>query len=206
MKKRLQRLAYCWLGAGAVVGASVKGGAQAAHAYNNLDNWPCKRAYTPNQGLQLTIYFKEAATTPSVHQAYQASVSDWNTSDTPTNYVAVSSNWDTYMYEYSDAADPAYGYTAAKDPNTFCNGGLHGFNVALNTYTVYRDWSNDQNFVRSVTGHEEGHVVGLGHSTVTPALLNQGRDRHSVYSPKNDDVCGVNAMYPSSYWPRSTQC
>jgi hypothetical protein len=51
------------------------------------------------------------------------------------------------------------------------------------------------NFIVSVAGHEQGHGFGLGESSVNPALMNQNRDRETIYKPQQDDINGINAIY-----------
>jgi len=49
-------------------------------------------------------------------------------------------------------------------------------------------------FKQSTACHEEGHSLGLGHSTAT-CIMNTSRDRETIYEPKSDDITGVNSIY-----------
>lgn len=63
--------------------------------------------------------------------------------------------------------------------------------IYLNWY--YLSSANDTQR-RSTTGHEIGHALGLDH-TANPALMNNVRDRNVIYTPKDEDINGVNAIY-----------
>lgn len=73
--------------------------------------------------------------------------------------------------------------------------------TTITTLNIDRLGSVSSTFRRSVANHELGHHIGIRHSTVSPAVMNSGRDRETVYLPQVDDVCGVNHRYPSTGWP-----
>jgi len=49
-------------------------------------------------------------------------------------------------------------------------------------------------FKQSTACHEEGHSLGLGHSTAV-AIMNISRNREQIYEPQSDDISGVNSIY-----------
>jgi len=63
---------------------------------------------------------------------------------------------------------------------------------------IYLNWwylsaANDTQR-RSTTGHELGHALGLDR-TANAAIMNNVRDRNVIYTPKDEDIKGVNAIY-----------
>lgn len=65
--------------------------------------------------------------------------------------------------------------------------------MEVNQYSVTgKSW----NFQVSVAGHELGHGLGLAdENTVSPALMNQNRNRDTIVNPQADDLNGTNALY-----------
>ncbi len=51
------------------------------------------------------------------------------------------------------------------------------------------------NVVKSVTAHEFGHALKLGHESATNLLMSQGRNRNSVTGPKTVEVNESNGYY-----------
>lgn len=47
---------------------------------------------------------------------------------------------------------------------------------------------------RSTAAHELGHLMGLNHSSKT-SVMNSNRDRRVIFSPKADDISGINFRY-----------
>jgi Matrixin len=75
---------------------------------------------------------------------------------------------------------------------TFTNSATGKAEVYLNWYYLASDTDTRR---RSTSGHELGHALGLDHSTGA-VLMNDARNRDQVFSPKTDDINGVNSIYP----------
>jgi Matrixin len=60
-------------------------------------------------------------------------------------------------------------------------------------------FGNTDTQLRSTTGHEIGHALGLDHPPKTTSQILmytlQYRDRNVLYTPQTDDVNGVNSIY-----------
>jgi hypothetical protein len=121
---------------------------------------------------------------------FNLSQSDWNNTGGPIGWFessASANKFDSYW-----ASDGLYGMYS-----TSCSGGLAFSTTALANSAYGSSYNWNANFMRSVTGHESGHGLGLGHSTVTPAIMNTSRDRYTIYTPQTDDVNGLWQRYPS---------
>jgi hypothetical protein len=72
--------------------------------------------------------------------------------------------------------------------------------MAMNTTFAWSDDGSTSLDIETVFLHEGGHVVGLGHSDVTTAVMYfqyHGLQR----SPAPDDIDGITALYPSGLEP-----
>lgn len=163
-------------------------GANVAEAYNNYDN-PCRWWNT----TPMNIYFDWGPNLQNPSYTWRLrfsdSVGDWNSIGTKP-VVSWSSGSSNVLDSYTEA-DNNYGKTAI----TCVFGFMNRFVAYANSnYGPSYNWDN--NFMRSVTGHELGHGLGLGHSTVSPAIMNTSRDRYTIYVPQTDDRDGLNSLYP----------
>lgn len=138
------------------------------------------------------------------HKVFMQSVADWNATPAAVrlhpprpgqhvDIVASSTNdrnvsWDGLTY-----------YT--------CNGGMFAQSVATNIeinhyYTrIYPPLE-----IRSVTGHEFGHALGLGHHQ-GPYLMDYTTERFinwGIYKPQPDDIRGLLALYGREQVPHAT--
>ena len=67
--------------------------------------------------------------------------------------------------------------------------------MKLNTYSL---GGKSANFRQSVACHEQGHGFGLGdENSISPAVMNQNRNREVIYTPQSDDLLGIYALYGS---------
>lgn len=71
----------------------------------------------------------------------------------------------------------------------------------ISTYAIPND-----NYGNSVAVHELGHFIVASHSTNSPAVMNQDRDRNGIIWAYADDECAINDKYPTPTWPRTTPC
>ena len=169
--------------------------------YNDIGYEDCRWAYSGGYST-LTVKWKWAPSpyTPSTtyQTAYNASRGDWDATSTPISFSYVTSPWWEAQH-HLEAYDFGPSDTRYGTQGDGCSGGDRTYTYAsLNTRKLD---SESANFKRSVAGHELGHYIGPVHSTHTPALLNQSRNRNTVYVPQWDDVCAVNDYYPSTGWP-----
>lgn len=119
---------------------------------------------------------------------FNESISDWNTSTVRPDLVENSGSPNT-LDSYS-AVDNNYGVATVT-----CSGSTMLSFVAKANSNYGPSYNWDGNFMRSVTGHELGHGLGLDHSTST-AIMNTSRDRYTIYVPQVDDTSGIAALYP----------
>ncbi len=76
-----------------------------------------------------------------------------------------------------------------------------GAHVSWNTSYIWTTFSDEvplctglQADIRVVATHETGHVVGLGHTTHSPAAMRTGP--HNYYTLQSDDIAGLQYIYP----------
>jgi hypothetical protein len=160
---------------------------QKASAYDNYENscgyWP----HTYGHLLSLGYKWGSNLQTPGSwwRNAFEASLSDWN--QTPTNVSFYSnSNGPVTMNTYNED-DGRSGKTIWS-----CSGSTLVSAVSMGN--VFNTSSN-ANVRRSVSGHELGHAIGLGHSYYF-ALMGYNPDPSTYYVPQQDDIDGVNVLYP----------
>lgn len=121
-------------------------------------------------------------------QRFTQSVSDWNNSVVRPDLVENSGS--SNVLDSYDAADGNYGVA-----QLVCNGTSMVRFTAMGNSNRGPEYNWDTNFMRSITGHELGHGLGLNHSTAT-AIMNTSRNRYVLYVPQADDANGIAALYP----------
>lgn len=116
--------------------------------------------------------------------------SDWDATATELGFrsVSYSANITGYGYSTNDGLD---GY-ADGEPSLF-TGTIQSAEIYLNWYYLQDESGN---YRRGTAGHEIGHTLGLAHTVVTLALMNTNRNRETVCYPQQDDVNGINYLYP----------
>ncbi|MBE0481461.1 MAG: hypothetical protein IBX68_10845 [Dehalococcoidia bacterium] len=129
-------------------------------------------------------------------QAWWDSVQDWNGTPTPVNYQWT---WGGSQVRLGKAIQPNAGWDGLST--------IHFEGDTIVRVTCAYNWSYTRfytpNKIRSVTGHELGHSLGLGEMGLgSYALMNQFTsgpgsryDGYGIYTPRQDDINGVNAMY-----------
>lgn len=119
-----------------------------------------------------------------------AAVTSWNLTSTP---VAINNNGNSsnkvYVASYSDTWYGSY------TPSTNWLGNVTSFNIKLNSRTIGNDATNWNNYVESVMVHELGHSLSLGDLNSGTSIMNENRNRNTMYKPQTDDINGVNAYY-----------
>ena len=172
-----------------VVFVGALSGSAPVLAYNNVDPqcaWSSGQIsvpYTWGPNLQNPTY--------TWRQTFTTSVSDWNAAVTKPQYYESSTS--VNQFDSYTAQDGLYGYAAV---SCFVNPyQMASFTAKANSeYGPSYNW--DASFMRSVTGHEMGHGLGLWHSTVSPSIMNSSRNRYVTFNPQTDDINGIGSMYP----------
>ena len=123
-----------------------------------------------------------------------SAISTWNGTATPVDFYSTSSG--AHTIGVKDMGATVAGVVA---PTCYGSGGSRSSTALyLNTYYVGNN-SGSVFYGTGVASHEFGHYLGLGHSWYWAIM---GTNDGSFNSPRTDDVCGVNVVYPnSSYSP-----
>lgn len=70
--------------------------------------------------------------------------------------------------------------------------------LALNVSTGNGNIANyDESFLKIIMAHEIGHILGLGHSDSTKALMYYDAGAKNNFSLSQDDIDGISYLYPS---------
>ena len=196
---------------GAFVAAFVVGGlASTAVAYNNKDTVFCKHAF--DGSFQLTVYWKYDPYYPPTGiylTAFINARSNWNATTTPVFLLqSTNPNADHHYLAAEPLGLPGPLGNTNQNCTLFAPKRRVGTLVSLNTQRLHQFDPNyplnggvSVNYRRSVASHELGHHIGIRHSTVSPSVMNQQRNRDSIYTAQVDDECGVNRRYKSSAYP-----
>jgi hypothetical protein len=200
MRMQVRRIATA-AGAGAIVCVVLVASAFAgsvARAYNNFDNMPCQWSYG---GTALGMYWKANPTYPpsgDYASAFSYARSSWNATSSPVIFIESGSAPNLHGAGYFGTQ--YYGITWP-----YCSGGyLASTSVYLNKQLLDSgaDPYSGIFWQRFTAGHELGHTIGLGHSSVSPALMISEPNQSVTWNtPRTDDVCGVRSLYPSTTWP-----
>lgn len=124
--------------------------------------------------------------------AFTYSLQDWNAAGTKVHFQN-SASYKVYLAEVnmSGVTYDGISYVTVQGTKIISDSSY------LNMYYTDGYGTNKR---RSVSGHELGHSVGLGEMTAGAELMNQYTsvryDTYGVYTPQQDDINGVKAMYP----------
>ncbi|MFC3802426.1 matrixin family metalloprotease [Cohnella sp. GCM10012308] len=159
-----------------------------ALAYNNYDNHSCKWA-SPG-----TIKYKFISTTPTDYKTiFATAVVRFNAEGTNANmsldYSETTPNTFGIYNEDSNTMGTT-SYTCTLIFGSTINSSDSGLN---NLYFYNNPYRKDELQIK-VALHELGHFQALGHSSVTPAVMQSGILYYQY--PQTDDVSGLNSLYP----------
>lgn len=164
-----------------------------ARAYNDY-GLVCGWSYSGGSNLLYLPYRDDPDYPPygAYDTALDSAIVTWTGTATPVYFYATSGG--THSIGARNGGDNGY----AGWVTIYCAGsGGHRSSSALILNSYYLD-SYSQFGKIGAASHELGHYLGLGHSYYTAIM---GYNDGSFNSPRTDDVCGVNTMYPSTSWP-----
>ncbi len=170
------------------VGAIVQ---RPTSAYNDYD-LVCGWSYSGGYNLLYIPYGTDPDFPPygSYTTAISSAIDTWNGTATPIYFYSTGTGGTHTVGVKDGGANGRAGWLAYGCSNYRSWSALY-----LNSY--YLDSGSD--FTRvGVASHELGHFLGLGHSYYTAIM---GQNDGSFNSPRVDDICGTNVMYPSIPWP-----
>lgn len=122
-------------------------------------------------------------------QAFLSAAYDWDYEQNYVRWGNLASGTSNVMQTYS-LYDPAeYGRARL----ALSDGIITAAFIELNTFSLSdKPWT----FKISVASHEQGHGFGLNeNNSVYWSVMNQNRDRLTIFSPQADDVAGIEYIY-----------
>ncbi len=114
-------------------------------------------------------------------------ISNWNATYSPVRLTKQSDAVSTVTA--ASYSDTWFGLYTSCSPNNCMY-------ISLNARTISASAVNFGNFVTSVTVHEYGHALKLGHRDGQDSIMNRNRPRNSMVSPSSSDVVNVRNNYP----------
>lgn len=192
------------------VAVASLGGPLLARAYNNFDNISCRWSNPDDVAI---VYWKDDPSYPpsgDYVSAFSQARASWNNAATSAIFVPTASNYTWGVRDYGDTSGNLLGFVSGTCSS---NNPWNYYNLYANSGELDSDAQWTHIFYKQLVGaHEGGHVIALGHSAVTPAVMHGGPTpgfRLTPYpggaynGPLADDECGVNTMYASMYYPPS---
>lgn len=182
------------------VGLLVGFVALAAVVVGNVLSAPLAKAYS-TEGVRwqynLSIHFYEQPMQSYDTQAFDDGVYAWNSSVAPILFGGTGTQ-EVIMSDTNAGNSNWVGLTTWSYSTFGCNYPI-GYNQFYDAYTklnIYYTQKEDRATRQGDAAHELGHAIGLGHSSVTTALMYY--KQNGTNTPQSDDINGVNYIYAHS--------
>jgi hypothetical protein len=185
----------------------------AALSYNNFGTGSCGLwSYAGGYNL-LSIHYKGGTGSYAPTGVYALPFSNarisWINSDTPVTFTYDATAITVHQIAYLGGSASYLGYTVS---SCYSGGIRAGSTVTLNRSNLDSGagYYADPFWRQFAAAHESGHNIGLIHSSIHPAIMNDGVSwtleftpwpESSYNGPVSDDECGVNHLYSSTAWP-----
>lgn len=142
------------------------------------------------------VHYINQGSTPRYRYTFAGSANDWTNTNTPVVMVEDNNDpWVGIRDVYEDNNYTGYAYTGCQSNGLFSKRSL----ATVNRRNV---GGESDGLLKSVTGHEIGHVLGLAHDGTlncnsTPLMYNYDERFYNcgVNTPKRDDENGLNDIY-----------
>jgi len=157
-------------------------------AVTEYDTPSCRWARQPDGTLSVSWnYGTYIQSYPAWKTAFQQSAADWDNALTKLRLYYTSDAFITCNAYYEQSSAAGRGWVSC------CSGSACAGYAEAN---VYSTGSYTTNMRRSLSGHELGHALALGHIYEGPSLMGSNPDPETYYTPQSLDVQFFNQVYP----------
>lgn len=175
-----------------VFAASFAAAFSTARGYNDYDQL-CGWTYPGGYNYLYLPYMNDPDYPPYGYYTSMLSsaVTTWNNAATPVVFYSSSAAHTVGVKNLGPGPGGVLVATCLGSGGTRSSSALY-----LNSYYI-GNTSGQVFYGTGVASHELGHYLGLGHSWYTAIMgVNDG----SFNTPRTDDLCGVNVIYPNSFY------
>lgn len=146
------------------------------------------QSYRLPKGTTQFMYGKELSDYPNVKTQWTNAVNSWNNiSKAPVKFSSFPAHLNSLSVIVINSST-LYGVT-----NSTTSGGK--ITQFLSLVNMGNPKNSSSNVIRSVACHELGHLLGLADLSSGTAIMNNNRNRGTLYTPQKDDINGVHAGY-----------
>lgn len=128
------------------------------------------------------------SSTSVIKTGWQDAVSEWNNAGT---YITRSVSSQNVLESRARGSSAEWGLSLIYKYDEDSYSAVHFFTCYMNS--TKGQWT--ANIAQSVGIHELGHVLGLAHNNVTKSIMNENRNRSTLYTIQQDDENGIAAIY-----------